>query len=82
MMFLGTPLSVAGLQKHHVLHGTARRRLADEDGLTVYLCRIHHTRLHDAGEFDRELEEIGQRAWEGRYGSREDFIKRYGKSYL
>lgn len=68
---------------HHVIHGTANRKLADEDGLTVKLCRRCHTLLHDKGNMDKELQKIGQRAWMNHNGaSVEDFIKRYGKNYL
>ena len=68
--------------RHHCLHGTASRRKADEDGLTVMLCHTCHMRLHDQGEGDRLLQQAAQLVWEDVYGSREDFIKRYGKSYL
>jgi hypothetical protein len=29
-----------------------------------------------------ELHKAGQRAWEEHYGTREEFMKRYGKNYL
>lgn len=68
---------------HHCLHGTANRKLADKDGLTVMLCHTCHMNLHDKGTFDKELQKIAQEKWM-RYNnaSIEDFIKRYGKSYL
>jgi len=66
-----------------MLHGTANRRLADEDGLTVYLCRAHHAALHDKGLYDLILQQEAQKAWMDHYGkSVDDFISRYGKSYL
>lgn len=73
--------SVRDLQLHHCQHGPNRSR-ADEDGLTVHLCVTCHTNLHSRGWGDKELKQISQRAWEDKCGSREDFIKRYGKSYL
>ena len=47
---------------HHCIHGSMRER-ADKDGLTVYLCRFHHERLHDKGEFDRALQVEAQRCF-------------------
>ena len=73
------------LERHHCLHGTANRRLAEEDGLWVYLCNLHHTGqygVHRHPEMDRQLKMKAQAAWEERYGTRDDFRKRYGKSYL
>ena len=74
------------LDRHHCLHGTANRRLADEDGLTVYLCKAHHTGVlgvHHNAELDKELKRIAERAWMDHNGKGiEDFRQRYGKSYL
>lgn len=64
------------------MHGSANRKKADEDGLTVLLCADCHMDLHDHGIGDRLLMQVAQSCWEQKYGSREDFIKRYGKSYL
>lgn len=70
-------------ERHHCLHGTANRKLADEDGLTVMLCRRCHMNLHDKGDFDKELQKIAQRVYMRHYHKTvEDFIKRYGKSYI
>lgn len=67
---------------HHCHHGS-RRKLADEDGLTVKLCHRCHMNLHDKGTCDRELQKIGQRAWMEHYHKTiNDFIDRYGKSYI
>lgn len=71
-----------GLERHHALHGTANRRLADEDGLTVLLCHECHRKLHDKGIGDRVLQRAAESIWTRTYGTREDFIKRYGKSRL
>ena len=72
-----------GLELHHVWHGTGNRRCADTDGLTVWLCQQCHRNLHDKGEKDRYLMEIGERAYLNRYNkSIDDFIKRYGKNVI
>lgn len=68
---------------HHALHGTANRKLADKDGLTVMLCHTCHMNLHDKGNFDKELQRVAQVKWMEHYGkSEDDFRQRYGKSYL
>ena len=68
---------------HHAIHGTANRKLADQDGLTVKLCHRCHMNLHDKGNFDRELQRLAQVSWMEHYEkSADDFRKRYGKSYI
>lgn len=70
-------------ETHHCIHGTANRKLADQDGLTVRLCSRCHRLLHDKGNMDRELQRIAQQKWMDHYGKTiDDFIKRYGKSFL
>ena len=73
-----------GLQVHHCIHGTANRTLADEDGLTVYLCWRCHGRLHDDDKrLDNKLERLAERRYLEHYGKTiPDFIARYGKNYL
>lgn len=75
-----------GLHKHHIFGG-ANRKLSEEDGLYVYL----HPKLHNMSDmgihFDKNFmdyaHKVGQRAWMEHYNKRtEDFIERYGKSYL
>lgn len=72
-----------GTDVHHMLFGTGKRKLADEDGLTVHLCRLHHAILHDRGDYKEELQKEAQQIWQIHYQkSKEDFIARYGKSYI
>ena len=68
------------MQIHHCLHGP-RRQAADAYGLTVHLCPICHTLLHDHGYNDLFLEQTAQLTFEREYG-REDWMKIFGKSYL
>ena len=71
------------VELHHCWHGTANRRLADQDGLWVYLCPDHHRRLHDKGEHDRELMATAEYAWMiHNHKTEADFRRRYGKSVL
>lgn len=73
--------SVRDLERHHCIHGTANRRLAEEDGLTVWLCHDCHMNLHDKGEFDKALQSIAMNAWVRKYGNKQDFRRRYGKYF-
>lgn len=80
---------MTGLEMHHVLHGRGIRKLADEDGLKVWLCYEHHRLLHDQGDHDKELQALGQKAYikarmkEGypEDVARERFRARYGRFY-
>ena len=79
------------LEKHHVIYGKGNRRLSEKYGLTVLLCRHHHKGdIHGVSDAihnnpdktnDIRLKREAQRAWEARYGSREDFIRVFGQSY-
>ena len=76
-------LETQGTERHHCLHGFGRRKLADADGLTVYLCEKCHRLLHDKGFHDEDLEQLAEKTWLEHYNkSIEDFIQRYGKNYL
>lgn len=69
--------------QHHCLHGSGRRKLADEDRLTVMLCHRCHMLLHDKGNMDRELQKIAQKTYMEHYHKTvQDFVNRYGKNYL
>ena len=71
---------------HEIFYGTANRKKSIEDGMVVNLCGEHHNLSSKGVHFDKELDlklkQKAQKSWEERYGSREDFVKRYGKSYL
>lgn len=70
---------------HHIFHGTGRRQISDKYGYVVPLCRRHHTGpegVHFNRAFDLELMRKAQDHFESHYGTREDFIKVFGKSYL
>lgn len=74
---------IPGIEQHHCIHGYANRRLADEDGLTVMLCHTCHRLLHDKGYHDKDLQRWAQESWmEHNKKTVDDWIKRYGKSYL
>lgn len=80
------------LEHHHCLHGTARRKLAEEDGVWLYLCRKHHEKVHQNHDMDLILQRLGEEAWLRERGyinngvphpdGIAEFVKRYGKNYL
>ena len=71
---------------HEIFFGTANRKKSIEDGLVVNLCGEHHNLgtngVHFNRELDLELKKKAQTAYEQKLGSRDEFIKRYGKNYL
>lgn len=73
-----------GCDVHHIFGGP-NRKLSDQDGLTVKLCRECHHSVHNGPkmvENQDKLHKIGQRAWEATYGTREEFMRRYGRNWL
>lgn len=73
------------IHTHHVYEGTANRKKSDKDGMIVYLCGRHHNLSTDGVHFNKTLDlaikKLAQRKYEETH-TREEFIKRYGKSYL
>ena len=71
-------------EKHHCIFGRSERRKAESDGLWVYLCRYHHHAVHNENvRLKKMLQNIAETSWmEHNNASEEDFIKRYGRSYL
>lgn len=70
---------------HHIFFGS-NRKYSEQYGLTVYLCpqchRTSEVSVHKNGEVNRTLKRIGQRAFENKCGSRDKFIKIFGRNYL
>lgn len=83
-LFCGRPAEC----EHHLLFGTGKRELAEQDGLKVPSCNNCHNigqvtgRIHDNPMAERLSKILGQAVYEAKIGSREDFRLRYGKSYL
>lgn len=73
------------LEEHHVFGG-ANRTLSEKDGLKVWLCQKHHNTTPYGVHFNQENMELlrreGQKAWEDKFGTRQEFLKKYGKNYL
>lgn len=73
------------LHKHHVFEGVANRKKSESDGLTIYLCGKHHNLSNDGIHFDKTFDLVVKKFAQKKYeesSTREDFIKRYGRSYL
>lgn len=70
------------LDRHHCLHGTANRKLAERYGLWVWLRHDIHMDLHERNkQLDRQLERDAQEAFERKYGH-DLWIKIFRKNYL
>lgn len=73
---------------HHLIFGTARRDLSEKDGLKVPTCNNCHNigdvpdRIHDNPMAEKLSKMLGQAIYEAKIGTRDEFRKRYGKSYL
>lgn len=74
------------LHRHHVFYGTANRKKSEKYGCWVYLCPRHHNAsnaaVHANKAFDLALKQRCQEAWEAEFGTRQDFIKVFGRTYL
>lgn len=72
------------LEKHHVMHGTANRRLADQYGLWIWLCPEHHRGKmspHHNAAIDQAFKMAGQKAFEEIY-SHEEWMRVFVRNYL
>lgn len=73
---------------HHLISGTSNRKKAEQDGLKVPICNHCHNlgditeRIHGNIMAEKLSKMLGQAIFENKLGTREDFHKRYGKSYL
>lgn len=71
-------------QEHHVIFGTANRKLSERYGLKVYLCLQHHEvgpeAVHNNHEIARMLQELAQEAFE-RTHSRGEWMAIFGRNY-
>ena len=72
-------------EEHHIFGGP-NRRLSEEYGLKVDLCRECHqtgaAAVHRNKETMQMLHELGQQAFENQIGSRDGFMKIFGRNYI
>ena len=73
------------IERHHVFGGANKKR-SEKYGFTAPLRRDLHPNGVFAGQgaklVDTELKQRCQRHYEKNIGTREEFIKEFGKSYL
>jgi hypothetical protein len=73
-----------GTEIHHVMFGTANRKLSDKYGLVIGLCYEHHrgrTGVHQNRELDLTMKRVAQREFIKTYQN-EDFLAVFGRNYL
>ena len=77
------------LEEHHLLSGTSNRDNSEDYGLKVYICNNCHflhskgiVKINDVEIKESDIKAFAQRKWEETYGSREEFIKIFGKSWI
>lgn len=73
------------IHRHHVFFGTANRKISDRHGYIIPLCQKHHTGIngiHRNREMDLYWKRKAQSHYEETTGTREDFIKEFGRSWL
>ena len=76
--------SCRDLELHHVMSGTANRKLSTRYGLVVFLFRDHHTGrigVHSDYIMKERLEKDAQRAFEALHG-RKLWMQTFRKNYL
>ena len=73
-----------GLERHHIMAGTANRKLSEKYGLWVWLCKDHHTGKGGA-QYEKVLnillKQRAQQAFESIHGHRL-WMDLFRKNYL
>lgn len=74
------------LEEHHVIYGRGNRPLSEKYGLKVMLhavtCHKYNNGPHNNAETRKKLCQDAQRAFEEHHGTREEFMRIFGKNYL
>ena len=76
--------SMRELELHHIMAGTANRRLSTRYGLVCWLCRTHHTGrfgVHHDHYMMEMLKCEAQKAFENTH-TRAEWMQIFGKNYL
>ena len=85
MLLNGDYGTMAGLQEHHAMPGTANRKLSERYGLKVYLCLRHHTEgpeaVHNNINNQRMVQRKAQEAFEAKY-SHEKWMEVFGRNFI
>ena len=73
------------LHKHHIFAG-GNRKNSEKYGMWIWLRADWHNMapygVHQNAELDQQIKKIAQAKWEENFGSREEFRKVFGKSWL
>ena len=72
-------------EEHHCIFGYGNRDLSDDYGLVIPLCHEHHrgnTGVHQNRDMDLGIKAMAQRAFEKKVGSRDDWMRLFGRNYL
>lgn len=70
---------------HEIFFGNGKREKSKQYKLILPLCYIHHrgdNGPHRNRAVDLTYKQMAQKTFEATYGSRSDFIKEFGRSYL
>lgn len=75
------------VQIHHIFEGYGRRKISDKYGYVIPLCFNHHignNGIHLARNKEHDLywKRKAQKHFEANRGTRDEFIRLFGKSYL
>lgn len=78
--------SEQNLHRHHIYHGTSNRANSEKYNMVVWLCYRHHNGSNEGVHFNRKLDlrlmMDAQRDFESNIGTREDFRRIFGKSFI
>lgn len=82
-IFTGSPY----IERHHIFSGNPNRKLSEQYGFVVPLRHDLHpngvaANPKYAADIDKYLKQKAQTYFENHYGSREEFINIFGKSWL
>ncbi len=66
---------------HEIFFG-ANRQKSMQYGFVIPLCTEHHAEMHQNYEWQEYWHIKGQEYWERSVGTREEFIKIFGKNYI
>ena len=74
------------LEQHHIF-GASNRKLSEKYGLKIWLCgnnchRNGSSAVHQNRTTADQIKAAGQAKWEETYGTREDFLRLFGRNYL
>lgn len=81
--FTGNPM----VERHHIFGGS-RRKASERRGFIIPLRPdlhpngVHFRSTPENREIDGKLKRMAQEYYENHYGSRDNFITEFGKSYL